>query len=76
VVFGEGEYVTIPIVSKPGRRVSIVMFLFLQFGCIFQDSLSATRVRNKKKIMKKNFAEAIPTKNAKSCLMSKVPCFN
>lgn len=71
---GEGEYVTIPVISKPGRRVSIIMFLFLQFGCIFQDSLSATRV--KKKITRvKNFAEAVSTKNTKSCLMSRSSLF-
>lgn len=44
---GEGEYVTIPVISKPGGRVSIIMFLFLQFGCVFQDSLSAMTVTRK-----------------------------
>lgn len=52
--FGEGEYVAVPVVSEPGRRVSITMFLFLQFGCIFQDSLSATRVKKEQITKVKN----------------------
>lgn len=37
--------VAVLVVSEPGRRVSITVFLFLQFGCVFQDSFSATRVK-------------------------------
>lgn len=49
--FGEGGYVTIPDVSKPGRRVSIIMFLFLQFSCVFQACLQQEFENNNDKII-------------------------
>ena len=42
------RYVTIPVIAKPGRRVSITLVLLLQFGSIFQGSLSAITEENNK----------------------------
>lgn len=44
--FDEGGYVTIPVIAKPGRRVSIIMFCFSSSAVYFKTACLHQEFKN------------------------------